>query len=170
MDKYFRAVGFSQLRAGRQLDALIQNSFKTCESKYATGLDSDDVSLDCFKYFGKGIGLGLSGVMKKNKSVTLRRCFPFAESDCLVTAVNVETETVDNDRLVLFYDKETLNQFVIKLQKPLSQTEKIKTISVSALSAKGKVLLPFYKDREQALYKKQEAKYIKKLLFNQRIR
>jgi len=162
MDKYFRAVGFSHLRAGKQLDALIQNSFRTCESKIATG-DAEDVTLDCYKYFGKGIGLGLSGVMKKNKSVTLKKCFPFAESDCCVEAVNVETEEVNNDKLILFYDKKTFNQFVVKLQKPFT-VSKIKSVSIAALSAKGKVLLPFFKDKTQQNIKKHEVKNLKSLL------
>ena len=164
MDKYFRAVGFSQLKAGRQLDALIQDSFRTCESKYATGFDSDNVLLDCFKYFGKGIGLGLSGVVKKNKSVSLRKCFPFAESDCRVDAVNVEVEDAENDKLIMFYDKKTYNQFVVKLQKPQSASGAIRSVSVSALSAKGKILLPFFKDAEQDSFKKKESAQLKKLM------
>jgi len=164
MDKYFRAVGFSQLKAGKQFDSLIQNSFRTCESKYTTGFDSEDMTLDCFKYFGKGIGLGFSGVLKKNKSVSLRKCYPFAESDCNVEAVNVETEDVDNDTLILFYDKKTLNQFVVKLLKPPSAPGKIKSLSISALSATGKILLPFLKNKKQTAFKKQEAKRVKMLL------
>ena len=165
MDKYFRAVGFSRLQAGKQLDALIQDSFRTCESKYATEKNSEDVYLDCFKYYGKGIGLGLSGILNKNKSVSLKKCFPFAESDCCIEAINVEIEDVDNDKLILFYDKKTLNQFVVKLQKPLKSTDRISSVSVSALSAKGKVLLPFYKDKAQEIHRKKESKALKKLFF-----
>ena len=164
MDKYFRAVGFSHLQAGKQLDTLIQTSFRTCESKYTTGFDSGDVILDCFKYFGKGIGLGLSGKINKNKSVVLHKCFPFAESSCRVGAANAEIEHVNNDRLMLFYDKKTFNQFVVKLQKTASLPEKITKLSITALSAKGKVLLPLVSDKQQVKIKKRDSKNIKRLL------
>ena len=164
MDKYFRAVGFSGLQAGKQLDTLIRISFDTCESKYATGLDPDDISLDCFKYFGKGIGLGLSGKMNKNKSVVLQKYFPFAESNYHINAANAEMENVENDHLIMFFDKKTYNQFVAKLQKHPSLPKKIKKVSVTALSAKGKILLPLAKDTPRAFTNKQDAKKTMALL------
>jgi len=163
MDKYFRAVGFSQLQAGKQLDSLIQTTFRTCESKY-TGHDSEDVVLDCFKYFGKGIGLGLSGKMNKNKSIVLQKCFPFAESRYRIGAFNLETDNINNDKLVLFYDKKTLNQFVVKMQKNSFNPAEVSGLSVTALSAKGKVLLPLAGNKNNAAQKKHDAKYIRDFL------
>ena len=164
MDKYFRAVGFSQLQAGKQLDTLIQTSFRTCETKYRTELNKGDISLDCFKYYGKGIGLGLSGKMNKNNSVVLQKCFPFAESKCRVAALNVEIEDINHDKLALFYDKKNLNQFVVKLQTSVLAPREIKKLSVTALSAKGKILLPLCVEKTHAAIKKQESKNLRKLI------
>jgi len=147
MDKYFRAVGFSSLQAGKQLDSLIRNSFNSCDAKIATDVNSDDISLDCFKYFGKGIGLGLTGKMNKNKSVILQKCFPFAESDYPVTTADVYIDRLNDDRLIMFFDKKTHNQFVVKVQKNNAVPDKIKRLSITALSAGGKILLPL-KDKK----------------------
>jgi len=164
MDKYFRAVGFSSLQAGKQLDSLIRNSFDTCESKIATDVNSDDISLDCFKYFGKGIGLGLTGKMNKNKSVILQKCFPFAESDYPVMTADVCTERLYEDKLIMFFDKKNHNQFVVKVQKNDVAPKKIKRVSITALSARGKVLLPLSGKNAKITPDRREAKKTKELL------
>jgi hypothetical protein len=163
MDKYFRAVGFSRLNSDKQFEKLLQSSFRSCETKYMQKQSSGAVILNCLKYFGKGIGLGLSGKIEKNEVLVLKKWFPYAESKCPIGALNVELEEVNNDRLALFYDKKNLNQFVVKLHQPVTAPADIKLLSITALSAKGKILLPVVK--EQNNLKKQEAKMKRKLLF-----
>ena len=164
MDKYFRAVGFSSLQAGKQLDSLIRNSFNTCESRIATDVNFDDISLDCYKYFGKGIGLGLTGKMNKNKSVFLQKCFPFAESDYPIPTEDVFTERLHNDKLIMFFDKKNHNQFVVKIQKNDAPPKKIKRLAVTALSAGGKVLLPLQGKSVKLTPNRRGAKKTKDLL------
>lgn len=162
MHKYLRAVGFSNITSKKELQKLVKKAVRTASRKSYTSLDAA-MDNDCLyaEYqaeFGERIGICVRGEYDENNVFSYDYCFPFLRGDKVSSIEDLSVERhieklsfagiVDDLKVgisVIFYLQNIITylKLVNANRLPIHGT----SLTLSALSDNGKILLPIRKNK-----------------------
>lgn len=167
MNKYLRAIGFTRTPTLKQIYDIIQNGVQNPHHRAYTTDDEDESSLlaEFEIETGNGFGITVCGQFDENDEFFPDYYYPYLDTDVVSTSEKLNVESrVDNDtfagecddlrvgvtlifrvRNAIEYRKNLHTSFL-----PLDHT----TVSLSALSTEGTVMLPIYKSPDDLRQKK----------------
>lgn len=170
MHSYLRAIGFSDIYTRPELNKILSKVRKNPTNIYNYDIDDDLKFAEISMEFAKGIGITIRGEYDRSNRFYMEHYFPYIHSDkisskeeaSIIKKVDYEAYTgmCDDFRLgvsLIFYIQNSLEQkeMILKGNLPSKKGK----IYLSALSLKGKILLPMENTDYQKKNKKAEAKY-----------
>ncbi len=179
MHKFLRAVGFSNIKDRKQLTALITDSIQKSQKRaYVT--NSENVILAEFaRDFADGIGLCVCGEFDDQDKFIYEYYYPYLIPSCISTEedLNVERHAAtysyagvcNEPRLgvtLIFYLQNMVPY--IKYENEDRFPIKGTTLSLSALSIKGQIMMPIAKTEEEKEVARKKINYRNKLINNAR--
>ena len=157
MHKYLRAIGFSQIKNSRQLNELLTYSIKNAEEKLYSSKEEDTMFAQYYKSFGENIGIAICGEYDENNRFTMDYYYPYGKGLCVSSYEDITVERhaekesyagiCDDVKVgvsLIFYLQNIVSYFKLKNadRLPIKGT----SLVLSALSNKGIVILPIYKN------------------------
>ncbi len=179
MHKFLRAVGFSKIKERKDLTALITNSIQLANRRsYVTTIEDGIVAL-FERDFASDIGLAVCGEFDDNDKFIYEYYYPYlipsgisTEEDLNVErhAAQVSYAGVCNEPRIgvtLIYYLQNMIPY-IKYENEAKFPIRGTTLSLSALSTKGQILMPIAKTEEEIEIAKKKSNYRNKLINNAR--
>lgn len=179
MHKFLRAVGFSKIKERKELTALITNSIQLANRRsYVTTVEDGIVAL-FERDFASDIGLAVCGEFDDNDKFIYEYYYPYlvpsgisTEEDLNVErhAAQVSYAGVCNEPRIgvtLIYYLQNMIPY-IKYENEAKFPIRGTTLSLSALSTKGQILMPIAKTEEEIEVAKKKSNYRNKLINNAR--
>lgn len=170
MHKYLRAIGFSNIQNRKQLMQLLGYSVKGAEEKSYTSNSDDTLFAEYNKSFGENIGLTVRGEYDEENCFSLDYYFPYCKGTQVSSTEDVSIErhaekesyagVCDDIKVgvsLIFYLQNIVNY--IKLKNAGRLPIKGTTLSLSALSVKGMIVMPLNKNES-------DKKKVEKASFN----
>ncbi len=164
MHKYLRAIGFSKEKSRNELYELIMEVMQTAQQKSYTSLDDKELLAEYCRYFAEDIGICVRGVFDENDVMHYDYYFPFLNSNIISSTQDITVERhaekesyagVCDDLKVgvslIFYLQNMISFLKLRNSERLSDTPT--TLTLSALSCHGSIMLPIekrYEDEAQA--------------------
>lgn len=161
MHKFLRAIGFSAVTTKKQLRELITYTIqKATEKSYTSGTEEDSMFAEFSLEFGEHIGITVRGEYDENNNFTYDYYFPYLRGECISTQEDVSIErhaaresyagVCDDIKVgvsLIFYVQNVIPYIRAKNSKllPIRGT----TLTMSALSCSGTVLMPIVKSEKQ---------------------
>lgn len=157
MHKYLRAIGFSQIKNSRQLNELLTYSIKNAEEKLYSSKEEDTMFAQYYKSFGENIGIAICGEYDENNRFTMDYYYPYGKGLCVSSYEDITVERhaekesyagiCDDVKVgvsLIFYLQNIVSYLKLKNadRLPIKGT----SLVLSALSNKGIVILPIYKN------------------------
>ena len=157
MHKYLRAIGFSDPPRRRDFVRLIEEGIKTAVYKAYTTNDSEDDSL--LAQFnvetGKGFGISVCGQFDDGDVFFPEYYYPYLESGYISTSEELSIEKrLDNESYAGYCDDMKVGiTLIFRLQNPVEYVKHTHisfaptegtSVSLTALSLEGTVMLPMY--------------------------
>ena len=160
MHKYMRAIGFSSFENRRKLQELLTEVVMNSDRRSVT-VNQDKVLLGEFcKDFAPGLGIAVCGEFEDEEKFTYDYYYPYLEGRGVTSCEDVSVErhaekdsyagVCDDIKVgisLIFYLKNRLPY--IKAQTMGKLPVRGTTLTLSALSVSGTVMLPIQKDEEQ---------------------
>lgn len=170
LHKYLRAIGFSNIKNRKQLMQLLGYSVKDAEEKSYTSNSDDTLFAEYNKSFGENIGLTIRGEYDEENCFSLDYYFPYCKGTQISSTEDISVERhaekesyagiCDDIKVgvsLIFYLQNIVNY--IKLKNARRLPIKGTTLSLSALSVKGMIVMPLNKNES-------DKKKIEKASFN----
>jgi hypothetical protein len=179
LHKFLRAVGFSQIKDRKELTNLITSSIQNAQKRlYVT--NNENVILSEFaRDYADGIGIAVVGEFDDEDKFIYEYYYPYLVPSCISTEedLNVERHAAtysyagvcNEPRLgvtLIFYLQNMIPY--IKYENEDKFPIKGTTLSLSALSIKGQILMPIAKTDEEKEAAKKKLNYRNKLINNAR--
>ena len=160
MHRYMRAVGFSTLESRKKLQELLTEVVMKSDRRAIT-MNKDNVLLGEFcKNFADNLGIAVCGEFDDEEKFTYEYYYPYLDGSGITSYEDVSVErhadkesyagVCDDIKVgisLIFYLKNRVPY--IKAQATDKLPIKGTTLTLSALSVKGSVMLPIQKDEEQ---------------------
>lgn len=160
LHKYMRAIGFSNLENRRKLQSLLTEVVMNSDRRSITA-NQDKVILGEFcKDFAPGLGIAVCGEFEEDEKFTYDYYYPYLEGKGITSYEDVSVErhaekdsyagVCDDIKVgisLIFYLKNRIPY--IKAQTTGKLPVRGTTLTLSALSVSGKIMLPIQKDEEQ---------------------
>ncbi len=171
MHKYLRAIGFGQIKNRKQLQLLITDCIRSAKQRdYITVSEQDDfIFVECCKEFADGMGIAVRGEFDENNNYIYNYYFPYLRSNYVSSEEDISIErhaekesyagVCDDLRVgvsLIFYFQNVVSylKYKEKRQLPVKGT----TLSLSALSCQGTVIMPIIKNEKEMKKVKQVAR------------
>ena len=171
MHKYLRAIGFGQIKNRKQLQLLITDCIRSAKQRdYITVSEQDDfIFVECCKEFADGMGIAVRGEFDENNNYIYNYYFPYLRSTYVSSEEDISIErhaekesyagVCDDLRVgvsLIFYFQNVVSYLKYKenRQLPVKGT----TLSLSALSCQGTVIMPIIKNEKEMKKVKQVAR------------
>ncbi|MCR5109070.1 MAG: DUF3881 family protein [Lachnospiraceae bacterium] len=166
MHSYLRAVGFSNIKNKKDLKELLNKVVQSPDKKTFVEINDETSLVEYTRYFAGSSGLTLRGEFDNKNELTLDFYYPVVNSDIVSTTEEVSIErhvaqdsfagVCEDTRVgvsLIFYLQNGLD--VVKNRINEENYNNKMTVSFSALSTEGIVMLPIKKDEKQkAMIKK----------------
>lgn len=160
MHRYMRAVGFSTLESRKKLQELLTEVVMKSDRRAIT-MNKDNVLLGEFcKNFADNLGIAVCGEFDDEEKFTYEYYYPYLDGSGITSYEDVSVErhadkesyagVCDDIKVgisLIFYLKNRIPY--IKAQATDKLPIRGTTLTLSALSVKGSVMLPIQKDEEQ---------------------
>ena len=160
MHKYMRAIGFSQFENKKKLQELLTDVvLHSDQSGIALNQDKQVLGEFC-KNFAPGIGLAVCGELEEDEKFTYEYYYPYLEGSGVTSCEDVSVErhaekdsyagVCDDIKVgisLIFYLKNRIPY--INAQAAGKLPVRGTTLTLSALSTSGTIVLPIQKDEEQ---------------------
>ncbi len=161
MHKFLRSIGFSAITTKKQLRELITYTIqKATEKSYTSGTEEDSMFAEFSLGFGERIGITVRGEYDENNNFTYDYYFPYLRGECVTTKEDISVErhaakesyagVCDDIKVgvsLIFYVQNVIPYIRAKNAKllPIRGT----TLSMTALSAGGTIMMPIIKSEKQ---------------------
>lgn len=160
MHKYMRAIGFSKLTSRKELNSLIANTVQNAERRAYTTKDDETMLAEFCKEFGKDIGIAVCGEFDSEDKFAYEYFYPYLKGSDVSSSEDISIErhisdysyagVCDDPRCgvtLIFY----LQNLIAYIRYNGRQEEPVigTTLTLSALSVKGSVILPIHKTEAQ---------------------
>lgn len=168
MHKYMRAIGFSNIKNRRKLQELLVEAVVNSDSRNVARNQENVILGEFSKDFAKGLGISVCGEFDENEKFTFEYYYPYLEGSGITSYEDVTVERhadkesyagVCDDMKVgislIFYLKNKIPYIKVQAENrlPIRGT----SLTLSALSVDGTIMLPIQKDEEQVQRVKQAA-------------
>ena len=179
MHKFLRAVGFSKINERKELTALITNSIQLATRRSYVTTVEDGIVAVFERDFADDIGLAVCGEFDDDDKFIYEYYYPYlipsgisTEEDLNVErhAATVSYAGVCNEPRIgvtLIYYLQNMIPY-IKYENEAKFPIRGTTLSLSALSTKGQILMPIAKTEEEKEVAKKKTNYRNKLINNAR--
>ncbi len=179
MHKFLRAVGFSQIKNRKELTSLITSSIQNSDKRAYVSNNEGIILAEFCKDYADGIGLAVCGEFDDEDKFIYEYYYPYLIPSSVSTEedLNVERHAAtfsyagvcNEPRLgvtLIFY----LQNFIpyVKYENEDKFPIKGTTLSLSALSVKGQIMMPIAKTEEEKEAAKKKLNYRNKLINNAR--
>ncbi|MCI9295933.1 MAG: DUF3881 family protein [Lachnospiraceae bacterium] len=160
MHKYLRAIGFSKIQTPKQMHDLIMDVIQSADKRSYTSNSETTMLAEFSKDFADRIGITVCGEFDDKDEFTFEYSFPYFRGDGISTEEDISVERhaekesyagVCNDMRVgvslIFYLQNMMDYAKIKYgnRLPIRGT----SLTLSALSTSGKILLPIRKNEAE---------------------
>ena len=160
MHKYLRAIGFSKIQTPKQMHDLIMDVIQSADKRSYTSNSETTMLAEFSKDFADRIGITVCGEFDDKDEFTFEYSFPYFRGDGISTEEDISVERhaekesyagVCNDMRVgvslIFYLQNMMDYAKIKYSNrlPIRGT----SLTLSALSTSGKILLPIRKNEAE---------------------
>lgn len=167
MHDYLRSVGFSKVRRKIDIDDMIKGIIDHPTETLVTEVDEYTTFVEYRKYFGEAIGVAVRGEVGEDGIFTMSYYYPYFIGSGVTSQEVVEIEKhTDKDSYAGICDEIRLGvtmifylQNVAEYYQFIERTQgskSIKSVTISALAKKGKIILPIAKSEKEI---KQERQY-----------
>lgn len=167
MHSFLRAIGFSELKDRANIEKLLDEVSASCDIRNAVKMENNHAFVEYMKEFAPGCGLIVCGEMDE-MGFHRDYYFPYFQTDTISSDANIIVEKhgekdsfagiCEDDRLetsMIFYLQ---NAAEYRKERSVEYVLKENTsISFTALSTAGMILLPVQKKTEQGLLDRQAA-------------
>ncbi|MDE6951331.1 MAG: DUF3881 family protein [Lachnospiraceae bacterium] len=158
MHKYLRAIGFSRIRTPKQMHDLVMEVIQNADKRSYTSNSETTMLAEFCKDFANRIGMTVCGEFDEKDEFSYEYSFPYFRGDGISTEEDISVERhaekesyagVCNDLRVgvslIFYLQNMIDYAKIKYGErlPVRGT----SLTLSALSISGKVVLPIRKNK-----------------------
>lgn len=163
-----RAIGFSNIKNRRKLQELLVEAVVNSDSRNVARNQENVILGEFSKDFAKGLGISVCGEFDENEKFTFEYYYPYLEGSGITSYEDVTVERhadkesyagVCDDMKVgislIFYLKNKIPYIKVQAENrlPIRGT----SLTLSALSVDGTIMLPIQKDEEQVQRVKQAA-------------
>ena len=162
MHKYSSAIGLGQIKNRKQLQLVITDCIRTARQRdYIVQSEYEDfIFVECCKEFGNRIGIAVRGEFDDNNNYIYNYYFPYVRGKYISSEEDVSIERhaekesyagiCDDLRVgvsLIFYFQNVIPYLKFKQKKmiPIKGT----TLTLSALSCQGSVLMPIIKNEKE---------------------
>jgi hypothetical protein len=160
LHKYLRAIGFSKIQTPKQMHDLIMDVIQSADKRSYTSNSETTMLAEFSKDFADRIGITVCGEFDDKDEFTFEYSFPYFRGDGISTEEDISVERhaekesyagVCNDMRVgvslIFYLQNMMDYAKIKYgnRLPIRGT----SLTLSALSTSGKILLPIRKNEAE---------------------
>ena len=158
MHKYLRAVGFSKIETPKQMHDLVMEVIQSADKRSYTSNSETTMLAEFCKDFGSRVGVTVCGEFDEKDEFSFEYSFPFFRGGGISTEEDISVERhsdkesyagVCNDMRVgvslIFYLQNMMDYAKIKYgnRLPIRGT----SLTLSALSTHGKIILPIRKNK-----------------------
>jgi hypothetical protein len=179
LHKFLRAVGFSKIKDRKELTKLITDSIQNAQKRSYVTTSESVILAEFARDFADGIGLAVCGEFDEEDKFIYEYYYPYLIPTNISTEedINIERHAahysyagICNEPRVgvtlIFYLQNMIPyvKFENEGQFPIRGT----TLSLSALSVKGQILMPIAKTEEEIEAAKKKNNYRNKLINNAR--
>lgn len=171
MHKYLRAIGFSQIKNRKQLQIIVTECIRNANEREYISLpnEEDSVFVECRKEFAEGMGIAVRGEFDENNDYIYNYYFPYLLGNYISSQEDVSIErhsekesyagVCDDLRIgvsLIFYFQNVIPYLKHRENKklPVNGT----TLTLSALSCQGTILMPINKNEKEKNRVRQAAK------------
>lgn len=160
MHNYLRSIGFGSLKNKNEIDLLIGDIINHPDKKIITEDSQGNVFAELSKEFGEFIGIAVRGFYVKDDEFHIEYYYPYFLGSGVTTEERVEIEKrSDREAYAGICDEMRIGvTLIFYLQNALEYLQECRTkngkrmlvnTTLSALSVKGKIILPVYKNENQ---------------------
>lgn len=162
MHKYLRAIGFSQIKNRKQLQVLITECIRSAKQRDYISLpeQEDFVFMECCKEFADGIGIAVRGEFDENNNYIYDYYYPYLRGSTISSEEDISIERhaekesyagiCDDLRIgvsLIFYFQNVISYLKYREKKKLPV--KGTTLTLSALSCHGTIIMPIIKNEKE---------------------
>lgn len=155
MHKYLRAVGYSKLNK-KEYKQLIVDIVANAKQRFYTSIDNDNIIAALSQEVAPGIGLTVVGEYDESDNFDFEYCYPYIEPEEISTEedVSVERQAATESYAGVFEDVRMGISIIFYLQNMIPYIKALRTdmlpmkgttLSLSALSIDGIILMPLKK-------------------------
>ena len=168
MHKYMRAIGFSKYKSYKELETLIKKVIYDADEKNYISLDDKNMLAEFCMDFGEDIGICVRGEFEDFEELEnsgSRYYFPYLRANVIssVEDVNIERhaekesyagvcDDVKVGVILIFYLRNMITSLKMKNSNRWGRTPT--TISLSALSCQGRIMMPIEKRQDEEVMAK----------------
>lgn len=162
MHKYLRAIGFSQIKNRKQLQILVTECIRSAKEREYVSMPEEEESIfvECRREFAAGIGIAVRGEFDENNNYIYNYYFPYLQGSYISSREDVTIErhsekesyagVCDDLRIgvsLIFYFQNVIPYLKHRDKKELPVRGT--TLTLSALSCQGTVLMPINKNEKE---------------------
>lgn len=168
MHKFMRAIGFSKLDSQKKLQELLTDVIINADRRNITRNQENILLGEFCKDFANGMGIAVCGEFDSEERFTYEYYYPYLEGEGITSYEDVSVErhaekesyagVCDDIKVgisLIFYLKNKIPY--VRAQATGKLPVRGTTLTLSALSVSGTVMLPIKKDKEQLQRVKQES-------------
>ena len=160
MHKYMRAIGFSKLESRKRLQELLAETIINADRRGVTKNQDNQLLGEFCKDFAEGVGIAVCGEFDEEQRFTYEYYFPYLEGSGITSYEDVSVErhadkesyagVCDDIKVgmsLIFYLKNKIPYMKAMTENrlPVRGT----SLTLSALSVSGTIMLPIQKDEQQ---------------------
>lgn len=161
MHKYLRAIGFSDIKSGKEIGDLISGIVTTAKNRKYTGIEDHIIYAEYMEEFADDLGIVVTGSYEEDNLFIFDHYFPYLKSNKISSGEDVTIERhkehesysgiCDDTRVgvtLIFYLQNVVDYIKIKNSNllPVRGT----SVNLTALSRSGKIMMPIIKEKVQA--------------------
>lgn len=162
MHKFLRAIGFSNCKRRRDVEAILDRVEEEAKLIRVVHDKNGDIRAQKLMFMGKRIGISVCGTMNETDEFEREFYFPWHESNCITTQAACQVQRhAEKDAFSGICDERGLGvSLIYYLQNQLEYLEKdlnhqkfcyISSVMMSGLSVEGKILLPMQKNADNKI-------------------
>ncbi len=179
MHKFLRAVGFSKLKERKELTKLITESIQEARKRSYVTTSENMILAEFARDYADGIGLAICGEFDEEDKFIYEYYYPYLIPSSISTEedINVERHAAQFSYAGICNEPRVGVTLIFYLQNMIPYVKyenedhfpiRGTTLSLSALSVKGQIMMPIAKTDEEKEVAKKKVNYRNKLINNAR--
>ncbi len=179
MHKFLRAVGFSKLKERKELTQLITDSIQEARKRSYVTTNENMILAEFARDYAEGIGLAICGEFDEEDKFIYEYYYPYLIPSSISTEedINVERHAAQFSYAGICNEPRVGVTLIFYLQNMIPYVKyenedhfpiRGTTLSLSALSIKGQIMMPIAKTEEEKEVTKKKVNYRNKLINNAR--